>query len=89
MSEMIELCKIRDEIRLESSLNSFNNYFDSIRKWLNGQITLEEFDEMAQHYIPIELHTKFLLALISTFKVCFKYIYIYQSCDKILIFENF
>lgn len=71
MSQMIELCKVWDEIRSENSLECFSNYFEAVRKWLNGQITLEVFDDKAQRLISVELHTKFLITLISTFNVCF------------------
>lgn len=68
---MKELCRIRHEICSAHSSICFKNYYDSVRKWLNGQITFEKFDEIAQKYISIELHTKFLLKLVSLFNVCF------------------
>lgn len=69
MENSVCLLNVYREIKEKNASETSIQYFDLLRQWMNGRITLEVFDKKAQRLIPLELHTKSLISIINLFEV--------------------
>lgn len=71
MEKPVGLLEIQKKIQEKHSPAAYSQYFELIRHWMSGRITLEVFDKQAQRLIALDLHTKFLISIINLFEVEF------------------
>lgn len=71
LENSVSLFTIHREIKEKNPPEIFAQYFQILRQWMNGRITLEAFDKQAQRLIPLDLHTKSLISIINLFEVDF------------------
>jgi hypothetical protein len=68
--QAVKMAELGEQIRRAVSEDIAARYMELARKWVEGEIRMDQFDRRGQRTnVPIEVHTRFVLELGEAFNV--------------------